>query len=140
VMSQQANRGMDDDLDQPVSGDFVLHDNSDYSIQITPSGLEAEVIYHSFSCADAPSGWCGTSGCTFNIIVGSALYEGSGGRPFSVADDRGVFVMIPRAGYACVDGSGRRGNGSDSCFGLAVWEERTGSFRSMTDETLRLVE
>lgn len=119
----------------PPKGVLTLDPKNVYSIEITPPGKRATVLYPSFHCSNIGYAWCGTGGCGFFLIVDGVIYHrASGFDPTSVtfhADDSeetvGLFVIH---GTGCKSATGRDGAGVDPCYVTFVWDEVRQTFFS----------
>ena len=105
-----------------------------YDISITPNGKMATVVYAAFSCPDMGYMWSGSGGSPYYIIVGSDIFEGWGGMPYSLRHDDTVHVILPRAGGAC-DGSDELiPSNASACHGIANWDESLQGFNSIGNQ------
>lgn len=128
-------RGIDDDLDAPLTGTLTLSADSIYDLQLTADGVMGKVVYNNFRCTNMGYAWCGSGGCGFHIIVdGVAFYRQGGFRPQSVTAGDETFILIPIHGGGCVTSVGSSGAGADPCFVVATWDERAQTFRSKGGE------
>ena len=95
----------------------TVSDESIYEINITAGGKKATVLFADFTCPGRGAFWCGSSGCSVYIIVDGVIhYKNRGFKPFSVAEDDEVFVMLPKSGSNC-----GKSNASP-CYRITIWD------------------
>jgi hypothetical protein len=121
--------------------DFTLQwlDGSIYEIDISREGRKATVIYRDAICPNFGSGYCGSGGCSFIIVVGSQAFSyETGGKPYAAAHGDVVSIAVPLSGYSCTDTNGERGFGPDPCYEFLFWSEAAEDFMSIRNELARV--
>lgn len=114
-------------------------EDSIYDIEITPDGRKATVVYLDAVCPNFGSGYCGSGGCTFFIVVGDRTFSYKlGGRPYPVTHGDAVSIAVPLGGYACKDTKGVAGFGNDPCYDFIFWNEATRDFMAISDDLARV--
>ena len=133
LATREAGRDIDYDEDDPVIADLSLPSESIYEIKINGDGKIATVLYANFRCTGIGSAWCGQGGCTSYVIVDGVKFQTRGFRPVSaVVGHKGVAVIIPRAGGACVTVQGKYPSNDRVCYSIAAWDEISMTFNSLS--------
>lgn len=119
-----------------------ISDDSIYDAVIDKSGKTALILYPKFRCGNLGYPWCGTGGCGFYLFVdGVIFYRRIGFRPQIVQLPNSLGAQIafiyPIHGANCVTAEQQIGVGTDTCFGLAIWDEQNSTFISQDGQILR---
>ena len=104
-----------------------------YEIQLTPEGKTATVLYSEFQCRNAGAGWCGSGGCSFHIFTDGQIFDGHGGRPYSVTAKETTLVIVPIHGSECVNSDGEMLYGAANCSMVAEWDAKSSTFHSINN-------
>jgi hypothetical protein len=104
-----------------------------YEIQLTPEGKTATVLYSEFHCRNAGAGWCGSGGCSFHIISDGQIFDGRGGKPYSVTAKDTTLIIVPVHGSECVNSDGEILYGAANCSMVAEWDAKYSTFHSVNN-------
>ena len=132
VAAQQESMEAASEAEDLSAVKITLDESSIYNIDVTADGKEATVLYANPSCPQIGSGWCGSSGCTFYVIVDGISFQTEGFKPVTVAvSEDSVVVIVPRSGGACVNTNGQTPSSNVSCYEVAVWDDNAKTFNSI---------
>ena len=104
-----------------------------YEIQLTPEGETATVLYSEFHCRNAGAGWCGSGGCSFHIISDGQIFDGRGGKPYSVTAKDTTLIIVPVHGSECFNSDGEMLYGAANCSMAAEWDTKYSTFHSVNN-------
>ena len=104
-----------------------------YEIQLTPEKETATVLYSEFHCRIAGAGWCGSGGCSFHIISDGQIFDGRGGKPYSVTAKDTTLIIVPVHGSECVNSDGEILYGAANCSMVAEWDAKYSTFHSVNN-------
>ena len=104
-----------------------------YEIQLTPEGKTATVLYSEFRCRNAGAGWCGSGGCSFHIISDGQIFDGRGGKPYSVKANDTTLIIVPAHGSECVNSDGEMLYGAANCSMVAECDANYSTFHSVNN-------
>ena len=96
---------------------------------ISKGGQTAYVVYAGeFSCTGQPvgAGYCGSRGCSYDIIVNDKVYGNAGyGRPILVEAFDALVMLQKRSGWMC------KANKHMDCVQALVWDEEEQELSTM---------
>ena len=103
-----------------------------FEIQLTPDGKMGTVLNANFSCNGR--GTCGSGGCVNYILANGRIFERHGHLPYSMTQGGQTLIVLPKSGGSCELSDQSEVFGSDSCYGVASWDEYHSAFRSMGNQ------
>lgn len=125
----------DIDFEESVPNIKLLVSSSNfYDIKITAAGKMATIVYANFTCMGSGKLWSGSGGSKYYIIVDDVIFEGWGGKPYSIDNDDLVHVILPRSGGACETSNDTSLSNASICHGLANWDTYLNAFNSLGNQ------
>lgn len=126
-----AEKSNNDDV-STVQFSMKLDDNL-YQLQLKADDTVALVLHAAFSC-DGFYPFCGSGGCTNYVIANGRIFETFGHRLRSITQNKMTYIMVPHSGGSCELSDGSEVFGSDSCYGVATWDDYHSAFRSIDNQ------
>jgi hypothetical protein len=103
------------------SEELMIDGDAVYSLQVGSAPTETTLVIDTsgLKCGEKPLGFCGSSGCDINLIIGEQLYVKRGWSPLNIQFNNQHLILMPLSGGMC----GNLPN-SSPCFTVLAWDEQ----------------
>ena len=94
-------------------------------------GKPATLVYAAFGCGDFGYPWASAGGNNYYLIVDNDIFQGWGGKPYSIKFDGLFHIILPMSEASCETSDSMLYPSKNTCNGIANWDRVSQAFTSI---------